>query len=161
MILNSTFAATVAPPQSLSYKSSLATLIAANSSHPHLSPSCSTGIKIFPISVISMSNVLWDQLTPPSVVLLYSETTQCITSRIRASLMKVQKTSDSLKNSFHNYIFRNKGLCLVANNIYYNQHCFLELQEKIPLFQILCSHCTYESLERNKKKQSKNHEADV
>lgn len=47
--------------------------------------------------------------------------------------MKEQKTSDSLENSFHNYVFRNKGLCLVANNIYYNQHCFLELQEKNPI----------------------------
>jgi len=55
--------------------------------------------------VISMSNVLWDQLTQPSAVALYSETAQCIISRVRASLMKVQKTSDSLENSFHSYIF--------------------------------------------------------
>jgi len=52
-----------------------------------------------------MSNVLWDQLTQPSAVALYSETAQCIISRVRASLMKVQKTSDSLENSFHSYIF--------------------------------------------------------
>lgn len=120
-ILNSPFAATAAALQSLSYHSSLATLVTVYRSHQlKVLP-----VPSIPISVINVSNVLQDQLTHPSVVLLQTETTQRITPRAGASLMKVQNSLTVWRTASTTMHFKNKGLFLVAINIYHDQHCLL------------------------------------
>lgn len=56
-----------------------------------ISPTLFHRNKNIPISVINVSNVLWDQLSHLSVALLQTKTTQCITPRAGASLIEVQK----------------------------------------------------------------------
>lgn len=72
-----------------------------------------------------MSNVLWDQLSHPSVVLLQTETTQCSTPRAGASLMKVEKLLTVWRTASTTIHFKNKGLFLVVINIYHDNCCLL------------------------------------
>lgn len=124
-IILSTIFATAAGAQSLSQKLIINSHCSQQLLHTSSSPSCSTGVKIYPITVITRSDVLWDQLTQPLVIPLHFETAQCITLRIRNSLMKLQKTSDSLENSFYRYIFQEQRLIPSRDECNCNQHYLL------------------------------------